>query len=178
MATRHQTSDILILDAVQAIEAWGGYRLSLADLTVTFIDRNGASHTGVVDLQMEDGSSWLEITEVLVQWDEYHTPLSFDGFEWFTYWYKSYIMNGYGPEYVLDNDWQTNLWEGSTGVYVNGGTDDLDDTLRIIPYLLDGYTSDFSGRQFGSALRKWALCAWIGNCWWNSTTMMASPRGC
>lgn len=85
-----QTSDILILDAVQAIEAWGGYRLSLADLTVTFIDRNGASHTGVVDLQMEDGLSWLEITEVLVQWDEYHTPLSFDGFEWFTYWYKSY----------------------------------------------------------------------------------------
>ena len=153
-----QTSDILILDAVQAIEAWGGYRLSLADLTVTFIDRNGASHTGVVDLQMEDGSSWLEITEVLVQWDEYHTSLSFDGFEWFTYWYKSYIMNGYGPEYVLDNDWQTaNLWEGSTGVYVNGGTDDLDDTLRIIPYLLDGYTSDFSGRQFGSAFEEVGL---------------------
>lgn len=129
-----QTSDMLILEDVQAIAPWGDYRLGVEDLTVTFIDEEGASHVGIVDIGLNDGSAWLDIVEVLVQLDEYHTQLSFKDFAQLTYWYSPYLSMDDKPRYELDHDWRPGGGVESSGsTCVIGDADDLDDALRIVP---------------------------------------------
>ena len=66
---------------MQPIAPWGGYLLSVDDLTVTFVDKYGVSHVGVVDMELGDGADWLNIEEIFVQLDAYHTQIILPSFQ-------------------------------------------------------------------------------------------------
>ena len=153
-----QTSDILVLEDVRPIAPWGGYLLSVDDLTVTFVDEYGVSHVGVVDMELGDGADWLDIEEIFVQLDAYHTQLSFRPSRGLTYWYSAYLATDDKPRYELDHDWRPADFGEVGGITcVIGDPDDLDDVLRIVPELLDGHESHFSDRQFASAFEEVGL---------------------
>ena len=123
-----QTADILVLEDVQPIAPWGGYLLSVDDLTVTFVDEYGVSHVGVVDMELGDGADWLDIEEIFVQLDAYHTQLSFRPSRGLTYWYSAYLATDDKPRYELDHDWRPADFGEVGGITcVIGDPDDLDD---------------------------------------------------
>ena len=153
-----QTSDILVLEDVRPIAPWGGYLLSVDDLTVTFVDEYGVSHVGVVDMELGDGADWLDIEEIFVQLDAYHYTYIYCPSRGLTYWYSAYLATDDKPRYELDHDWRPADFGEVGGITcVIGDPDDLDDVLRIVPELLDGHESHFSDRQFASAFEEVGL---------------------
>ena len=149
-----QTSDILILEDVRPIAPWGGYLLSVDDLTVTFVDEYGVSHVGVVDMELGDGADLAgyrgDIRPARCLPTRSSPSALTGGSPTGT---APTLRQTTNPRYELDHDWRPADFGEVGGITcVIGDPDDLDDALRIVPELLDGYESHFSDRQFASAL--------------------------